>query len=140
MLAKLCDRARHGQAVPEQAWPETGGSRILVLARRDPETQTVILVMDAAADMASTPSLLTLMNEKPTFARSSGLARSCPGAPMADATARPSPSAPRGSPPACGPSPRPTGSPLSATQRSSRITPYFALLSASPTGKWSWSK
>src|SRR5271166_2408120 len=79
MLAKLRDRARHGHAVPEQAWPETGGSRILVLARRDPETQTVILIMDAAADMASTPSLLTLMNEKPTFARSSGLARSCPG-------------------------------------------------------------
>jgi hypothetical protein len=53
MLARLHDRARHGHAVPEQAWPETDGPRITALARRDPETQTVILVLDAAtADTA----------------------------------------------------------------------------------------
>ena len=32
---------------PEQAWPETDGPRILALARRDPETQMVSLVLDA---------------------------------------------------------------------------------------------
>jgi len=47
MLARLHDRARHGHAVPEQPWPETDGPRILALARQDPETQTVILIMDA---------------------------------------------------------------------------------------------
>ena len=53
MLARLHDRARHGHTVPEQAWPETDGPRITALARRDPETQTVILVLDAAtADTA----------------------------------------------------------------------------------------
>ena len=53
MLARLHDRARHGHTVPEQAWPETDGPRITALARRDPETQTVILVVDAAtADTA----------------------------------------------------------------------------------------
>src|SRR5262245_42208237 len=53
MLARLPDRARHGRAVPEQAWPEIDGPRITALARRDPETQTVILVLDTAtADTA----------------------------------------------------------------------------------------
>jgi hypothetical protein len=53
MLARLHDRAGHGHAVPEQGWPETDGPRITALARRDPETQTVILVLDAAtADSA----------------------------------------------------------------------------------------
>jgi len=84
--------------------------------------------------------VLTLMSEKPMFARSSGLARACLRAPMADATARPSPPATHGSPHACGPSRRRAGLPLSARQRWSRITPYFALLSTWPTGKWSWSK
>ena len=47
MLARLHDRSGHGQVVPEQAWPEISGAPILALARRDPETQTVILVLDA---------------------------------------------------------------------------------------------
>jgi hypothetical protein len=46
MLAQFHDRVRHGQVHPEQAWPDTDGPRILALARRDPETQTVGLVLD----------------------------------------------------------------------------------------------
>src|SRR5271165_2659239 len=45
MLARLHDRPRHGHADPEQTWPEADGPRILALARRDPETQTVILIL-----------------------------------------------------------------------------------------------
>ena len=47
MLTGLHDRARHGRALPEQAWPETDGPRIVALAGRDPDSQTVTLLLDA---------------------------------------------------------------------------------------------
>jgi hypothetical protein len=39
-------RARRGGRAPEPAWPETDGPRITALARHDPETGTVTLVLD----------------------------------------------------------------------------------------------
>jgi hypothetical protein len=47
ILARFHDRVRHGQAHLEQAWPDIDGPRILALARRDPDTQMVSLVLDA---------------------------------------------------------------------------------------------
>ena len=47
MLAQFHDRVRHGRVHPQQAWPDKDGPRILALARRDPETQTVTFVLDA---------------------------------------------------------------------------------------------
>src|SRR5258708_6761526 len=52
MLAGLHARARHGRTQPKPAWPETGGPRITALARHDPETPTVTLVL-----AATTPSI-----------------------------------------------------------------------------------
>jgi hypothetical protein len=46
-LAQFHDRIRQGRVQPEQVWPDTDGPRILALARHDPETQTVSLVLDA---------------------------------------------------------------------------------------------
>jgi len=47
MLAQFHDQVRHGHVRPEQSWPDRDGPRIVTLARRDPETQTVTFVLDA---------------------------------------------------------------------------------------------
>jgi hypothetical protein len=47
MLAQFHGQVRQGRVHPEQAWPDIDGPRILALARRDAETQTVTLVLDA---------------------------------------------------------------------------------------------
>ncbi len=46
ILARFHDRVRHGRVHPEQSWPEIDGPRILALARRDPDTQMVSIVLD----------------------------------------------------------------------------------------------
>jgi hypothetical protein len=48
ILAQFHDRVRQGRVHPEQAWPNREGPRILALARRDPETGTVSIVLDDA--------------------------------------------------------------------------------------------
>jgi hypothetical protein len=47
ILARFHDQVRHGRVHPEQSWPDIDGPRILALARRDPETQMVSIVLDA---------------------------------------------------------------------------------------------
>ena len=53
MLAGLRVRVRHGISGPDPTWPETEGPPVLALARRDPESHTVSLVMyPATANIA----------------------------------------------------------------------------------------
>ena len=47
MLSNLHDRASNDHADPQQAWPETDGPRLVALAGRDPDNQTVTLLLDA---------------------------------------------------------------------------------------------
>ena len=47
MLAQFHERVRHCRVHPEQSWPDIDGPRILALARRDPDSQMVSLVLDA---------------------------------------------------------------------------------------------
>jgi hypothetical protein len=47
LLASAHARARHRGQAPEASWPETDGPRITALARHDPGTGTVTLVLDA---------------------------------------------------------------------------------------------
>jgi hypothetical protein len=49
MLAGLRERARQGLGPPGQVWPEIDGPRTTAMARRDPESQAVTLVLDAAS-------------------------------------------------------------------------------------------
>jgi hypothetical protein len=49
MLAQFHDQVRQGRIHPEQSWPDIDGLWILALARRDPETQTVTLVLDTTS-------------------------------------------------------------------------------------------
>jgi hypothetical protein len=47
ILARFHDRVRHGRVHPEQSWPDIDGPRIRALARQDPDTQMVSIVLDA---------------------------------------------------------------------------------------------
>jgi hypothetical protein len=46
ILARFHDQVRHGRVHPEQAWPDIDGPRVLALARQDPDSQMVSLVLD----------------------------------------------------------------------------------------------
>jgi hypothetical protein len=47
MLTRLHHQAREGPALPGQSWPEADGPRIIALAHRNSDSQTVSLILDA---------------------------------------------------------------------------------------------
>jgi hypothetical protein len=47
MLTGPRDRVRDGRGLPEPAWPDTDGQRLIAMARRDPGGRTVSLILDA---------------------------------------------------------------------------------------------
>ena len=68
MLLGLHDRARQG-LVPERSWPETDGPRIIALADRDPETQTVSLILDVTTANAAIFAIAAHADEREAHIR-----------------------------------------------------------------------
>src|SRR5438034_826675 len=69
LLAGAHTRARHHSRSPEPAWPETAGPRITALARHDPETGTVTLVLDATTASIAMFALAAHAGEREAHAR-----------------------------------------------------------------------
>ena len=69
LLASARARARHNSRAPEPAWPETDGPRITALARHDPETQTVTLVLDTNTASVAMFALAAHAGEREAHAR-----------------------------------------------------------------------
>ena len=69
MLAGLHARARQNSRASEATWPETDGPRITALARHDPETQTVTLVLDATTASIAMFALAAHADEREAHVR-----------------------------------------------------------------------
>jgi hypothetical protein len=62
-------RARHNSRAPEPAWPETEGPRVTALARHDPGTGTVTLVLDTTTASIAMFALTAHAGEREAHAR-----------------------------------------------------------------------
>ena len=69
MLADLRQRVWEGIAAPAPAWPETDGPPIIALARHDPDTQTVSLILDATTASTAIFALATHADEREAHLR-----------------------------------------------------------------------
>jgi hypothetical protein len=69
LLAGAHARARHNSRAPEPTWPETAGPRITALARHDPETGTVTIVLDATTASIAMFALIAHADEREAHAR-----------------------------------------------------------------------
>jgi hypothetical protein len=69
LLAGAHARARHNRPAPQPAWPETDGPRITALARHDPETQTVTLVLDSTTTSIAMFAIAAHADEREAHSR-----------------------------------------------------------------------
>ncbi len=69
MLADLRQRIWEGIAAPAPAWPETDGPPVIALARHDPESQTVSLILDATTASTALFALAAHADEREAHLR-----------------------------------------------------------------------
>ena len=69
MLADLYQRTWEGAAAPRQAWPETDGPPVIALARHDPGTGTISLILDATTASTAIFALATHADEREAHIR-----------------------------------------------------------------------
>jgi hypothetical protein len=69
LLASAHARARHRSRAPEASWPETDGPRITALARHDPGTGTVTLVLDTTTASVAMFALAAHADEREAHIR-----------------------------------------------------------------------
>ncbi len=69
MLADLRQRIWEGIAAPAPAWPETDGPPVIALARHDPGTGTISLILDATTASTAIFALATHAGEREAHLR-----------------------------------------------------------------------
>ena len=69
MLADLREQARQHIAQQEQDWPENDGPRIIALAARDPDSQTVSLILDTTTANAALFAIAAHADEREAHVR-----------------------------------------------------------------------
>ena len=122
MLAASHQRARHGRAHPEQARPEIAGPQITALAYRDPETQTVTLILDATTANTALFAIAAHAGEREAHIREVEQFGQSPARRLLRQAQPPGHRRPR-NPDSRPPSSTPTGLRSSATQHSDQSNP-----------------
>ncbi|HLM87487.1 MAG: hypothetical protein ACLQK8_13895 [Streptosporangiaceae bacterium] len=69
MLADLYQRTWEGATAPRQAWPETDGPPVIALARHDPVSGTISLILDATTASTAIFALATHTDEREAHIR-----------------------------------------------------------------------
>jgi len=69
MLADLRQRIWEGMTAPAPAWPETDGPPVIALARHDPDSQTVSLILDATTASTAIFAIATHADEREAHIR-----------------------------------------------------------------------
>ena len=69
MLSDQHDRASNGHSGPGQAWPETDGPRVVALAGRNPDSQTVTLILDATTASIAILAIASYADEREAHVR-----------------------------------------------------------------------
>ena len=69
MLTGLRDRIREGRGMPEPAWPDTDGQHVIALARRDPDSRMITLLMDATTANIAVHAITAHAGDRETHVR-----------------------------------------------------------------------